>query len=225
MRGARFGIGVRIMVLAGIALSLVMASPLRDEAVDDPKFEALHADAKKRFKDVVTPFVETYCTRCHGQEKQRGGINLAPALKKPGESASSQRWKQALAVVRSHDMPPDEATKQPTDEERQKFLEGIAKIKFLSAKDPGLFVIRRLTKVEYGNTLHDLFGVDPGIAAELPDEAIGEGYLNTLSPLQSEQYLTIANEALDRILGPRDGSPTKMQKQLFGRTPAAETAE
>ncbi|HEY6228034.1 MAG TPA: DUF1592 domain-containing protein, partial [Verrucomicrobiae bacterium] len=207
------------MVLAGIALSLVMASPLRDEAVDDPKFEALHADAKKRFKDVVTPFVETYCTRCHGQEKQRGGINLAPALKKPGESASSQRWKQALAVVRSHDMPPDEASKQPTDEERQKFLDGLAKIKFLSAKDPGPYVIRRLTKVEYGNTLHDLLGVDPAIASELPDEVFGEGYLNTLSPLQSEQYLAIANDALDRILGSKDGQPTKMQKLLFGKTP------
>ncbi len=69
---------------------------------------------------------------------------------------------------------------------------GLAKIKFLSPKDPGPFVIRRLTKAEYGNTLHDLFGVDPAIADGLPDEVSGEGYLNSLSPLQSEQYLAIA---------------------------------
>ena len=105
-------------------------------------------------------------------------------------------------MVKSHDMPLADEDKQPTDEERQKFLDGIGKIKFLSSKDPGPFVIRRLTKVEYGNTLHDLFGVGPAVADELPDEVFGEGYLNTLSPLQSEQYLAIANEALDRILGP-----------------------
>ena len=187
---------------------------------NDADFAALQADARKSFKEVVTPFVDTYCTRCHGQNRQKGGINFGPALKNPGETASSKRWKQALAIVKSHDMPPDDADKQPTDEERQKFLDGIGKIKFLSSKDPGLFVIRRLTKVEYGNTLHDLLGVDPKIADDLPDEVFGEGYLNTLSPLQSEQYLAIANEALDRILGPRDAAPTKAQKQLFGKTPS-----
>src|SRR4051812_2314418 len=192
----------------------------RAEVADDPKFVALQAEATNSFKQVVTPFVDNYCTRCHGQDRQRGGINFGPALKSPGETASSKRWKQARAIVKSHDMPPEDARKQPTDEERQKFLDGIGKIKFLSSKDPGPFVIRRLTKVEYGNTLHDLYGVDRSVADELPDEVFGEGYLNALSPLQSEQYLAIANEALDRILGPRGGHPTQLQKRLFGKTPS-----
>jgi hypothetical protein len=82
-------------------------------------------------------------------------------------------------------------------------------------------VIRRLSKVEYGNTLHDLFGVDPKIANELPDEVSGEGFLNTLSPLQSEQFLGIANVVLEQILAPEDESPTEVQRRLFGETPAA----
>jgi hypothetical protein len=217
-RPGTFGGGVMAMALVAFALSLTQRCTA--EPADDADFAALQVDAKKSFKDVVTPFVETYCSRCHGQNKQKGGINFGPALKHPGESASSKRWKQALAIVKSHDMPPDDEDKQPTDEERQKFLDGIGKIKFLSSKDPGPFVIRRLTKVEYGNTLHDLFGVDAAVADELPDEVFGEGYLNTLSPLQSEQYLAIANEALDRILAPEDGPPTKMQKRLFGQPPS-----
>ncbi|HKS37245.1 MAG TPA: DUF1592 domain-containing protein [Verrucomicrobiae bacterium] len=207
------------MAVTLLSLALSLALPCRAEPADDGDLAALQADARKSFKEVITPFVDTYCTRCHGQNRQKGGINFGPALKKPGESASSKRWKQALAMVKSHDMPPDNADKQPTDEERQKFLDGIGKIKFLSSKDPGLFVIRRLTKVEYGNTLHDLFGVDPSVANELPDEVFGEGYLNTLSPLQSEQYLAIANGVLDRILAPKDGSPTKVQRRLFGQPP------
>jgi hypothetical protein len=189
------------------------------QPADDTDFAALQVDAKKSFKDVVTPFVETYCSRCHGQNRQKGGINFGPALKNPGETASSRRWKQALAIVKSHDMPPDHEDKQPTDEERQKFLDGISKIKFLSSKDPGPFVIRRLTKVEYGNTLHDLFGVEPAVADELPNEVFGEGYLNALSPLQSEQYLAIANEVLERVLA-SNARPTRVQKRLFGELPS-----
>src|SRR3954468_12518422 len=201
-RPGTFGSCVMAMLPFAFGLSLTLrcaAAP-----ADDADFAALHVDAKKSFKKVVTPFVDSYCTRCHGQDRQKGGINFGPALKKPGETASSHRWKQAVGKVKSHEMPPEEAKKQPTDEERQKFLDGIGQIKFLSAKDPGPFVIRRLTKVEYANTLHDLLGVDPSVADELPDEVPGEGYLNTLSPLQSEQYLQIANDALARILGPKD---------------------
>ena len=150
----------------------------------------------------------------------KGGITFSPGLKNPGGAAASKRWKQAVGSVKAHDMPPDDVDRQPTDEERQRFLEGIDKLKFLSAKDPGAFVIRRLTKMEYGNTLHDLFGVDPAVARELPDEVSGAGYLNTLSPLQSEQYLSIANEVLNRVLAPTDVTPTEVQKQLFGDPPA-----
>ncbi len=216
-RAGTFGSGVMAMALVAFALSPTLRCTA--EPADDADFAALQVDARKSFKDVVSPFVETYCSRCHGQNRQKGGINFGPALKKPGETASSKRWKQAFAMVKSHEMPPEDEDKQPTDEERQKFLDGIGKIKFLSSKDPGPFVIRRLTKVEYGNTLHDLFGVDPAVADDLPAEVFGEGYLNTLSPLQSEQYLAIANEVLDRIMASNNARPTKVQKQLFGKTP------
>ena len=206
------------MTLFGLALSLTMPSQAALGEAGD--FAALQADAQKSFRDGVSPFVTTYCTECHGEKKRKGGINFLPALKNPGDAASSKRWKQALASVKTHDMPPTDAGKQPTEEERQNFLDWIAKIKFLSPKDPGPFVIRRLTKVEYGNTLHDLFGVDSAVAHELPDEVFGAGYLNTLSPLQSEQYLTIANDVLDRILAPNDAPPTAVQKRLFGKPPA-----
>lgn len=211
--------GRTVMALAVVAFAMSPTSRGIAASTSDLDFAALQVDARISFTNVVTPFVTNYCTRCHGQDRQKGGINFAPALKKPGETASSRRWKQAVAIVKSHEMPPEDAPKQPTDEERLKFLAGIGKIKFLSSKDPGPFVIRRLTKVEYANTLHDFLGVDPKVADELPDEVFGEGYLNTLSPLQSEQYLAIANEALDQVQ-PRNTEPTRLQKRLFGKTPA-----
>ncbi len=209
--------GFLALAILCFALDLAMAV---SATAQEPDFAALQAQTKKVFEDRVTPFFKNYCTDCHGIYRMEGGINFAPTLAAPGASSSAKSWKQALANIKAHDMPPDDAKKQPTDEERQMFVEWMQTIKFLSPKDPGAFVIRRLTKMEYGNTLRDLFGVDPAIAAELPEEVFGEGYLNTLSPLQSEQYLSIANEVLNRVLASKEEQPTELQKQLFGDTPA-----
>lgn len=209
--------------LLGFAFSQTAPTQAAEPAVKQD-FAAQQAQVKKAFKDGVTPFVKKYCHECHCSKRSKGGINYEVALRNPADPASSLRWRQALANVKAHDMPPEDADEQPTDEERQKFLEWIGQIKYLSPKDPGAFVIRRLTKVEYGNTLHDLLGVDPKVADELPDEVFGEGYMNTLSPLQSEQYLGIANDVLNRVLAPKDAPPkdappTEVQKRLLGETP------
>ena len=58
--------------------------------------------------------------------------------------------------------------------------------------------------------------LDPAIAEELPDEVSGEGYLNSLSPLQLEQYLAIAEKVAGRILSPENAPPTEMERRLFG---------
>ncbi len=164
--------------------------------------------AQKAFKQDVQKFVANYCFECHGNRRSKAGLNLEVALKKPGDPGFSRKWMDAIANVQAHDMPPDDAD-QPSDDERQRFLDALAQIKYLSAQDPGPFVIRRLTKIEYGNTLRDFLGVDASIAKELPDEVPGEGYLNSLSPMQTEQYLGIANAALQQMRA-------ETQKRLFG---------
>ncbi|WP_395736182.1 DUF1592 domain-containing protein [Prosthecobacter sp.] len=183
--------------------------------------EAKKAEVKKTFREKVEPFVKNYCFECHGDRKMKGGVTYHPALKNPSDAAYSRRWLMGLATVNAHDMPPEEADKQPTDHERQMFVDWVEQLKYLSPKDPGAFVIRRLTKAEYGNTLHDLLSVDASVVSELPDEVAGEGYMNTLSSLQMEQYLGIANDALKRVLSAKDASPTAVEKRLLGPAPAA----
>ena len=211
----------KLGVSLGCCLILCVALPCRSMAADH---EALKADAEEFFRGRVTPFIETYCIACHQNRRPtRAGVNFSPALKAPGHAAFTEQWKKAAARVKAHDMPPKGAP-QPSDADRQMFGDWMAKLKYLSQKDPGPFVIRRLTKTEYGNTLHDLFGVDPSIADGLPDEVSGEGYLNSLSALQLEQYMKIADKLLGRIVAPQGSPPTAIQKRLFGKPAAAGTA-
>lgn len=209
-----------VLLLSGLALLSILPCRADPTATEDAEFARLQTDAKKSFKEGVAPFVKAYCIECHGDRKRKAGLNFQLAVRNPGSASSRKAWKMAVDTVMEHEMPPEEEKKHPTDDERQKLEQWIGKIKYLSPKDPGPFVIRRLTRVEYGNTLRDLYGVDSSVTAALPDEVFGEGYLNTFSSLQSEQYLAIANDVLNRVLAPPGASPTSIQKKLFGEAPA-----
>ncbi|MDG1897825.1 MAG: DUF1592 domain-containing protein [Fuerstiella sp.] len=206
--------------VAGLALALCFASPIQAQTDDASAHEARRADAEKTFKEKVGPFVNKYCVSCHGPRPE-AGINLRSALRNPGATSSFLHWKKAVANVKVHDMPPDHADKIPDDEERQQFIAWLGKLKYLAERAPGLFVIRRLSKAEYGNTLHDLYGVDPLIAGSLPEEVVGEGYLNSISPLQSELFLDIASKVVDQVVSPQGKAPTEVQKRLFGAAPSS----
>lgn len=204
----------------GYAVVSWLVSPCLAEADGENGDEAARqAEAKTIFEEKVEPFVKAYCTRCHGGGRAKANVNLEVDLKDPGRGTAFLHWKKAVANVKVHDMPPEDAAKQPTDEERLQFIEWIGQLKYLSPRDPGPFVIRRLTPVEYGNTLHDLYGVDPSITDPLPEEVVGEGYLNSISPMQSEIFLEIANEVVEQIVSPDDKSPTEVQTRLFGEVP------
>lgn len=185
--------------------ALLVCPPSRAE--EDPELAERRAAAQKTFKEHVEPFVADYCVQCHA-DRPKAGLNLRVAVKKPGDPAFLRKWLDCIAHVKAHDMPPDDAD-QPSDEERQRFLDALAQAKYLGNRDPGPFVIRRLTKAEYGHTLHDFLGVDPSVAKDLPEEVPGEGYLNSLSPMQVEQYLGIANEAIAKLA-------EKDRARLFG---------
>ena len=174
----------------------------------------LREDAQKGFKEKVEPFVKKYCTSCHGS-RAKAGINFASALKNPGGESASLHWKKAIANVKVHDMPPEDSSKKPTDEERLQFIKWAGKVKYLSPRDPGQFVIRRLTKKEYANTLSDLYGVDTSIAESLPEEVAGEGFLNSISPLQSELFLEIANKVVKQVIASKGKGLTDNQRKLF----------
>ncbi|HLY73255.1 MAG TPA: DUF1592 domain-containing protein [Planctomycetota bacterium] len=218
----------RDLFRAGFLLACSLAWPAPpawgSEGDNDPDAElaAARTAALKTYKDRVAPFINTYCIRCHGEQKKKAGVTFEYAVKTPASSTFRPLWKKAVTNINSHDMPPAKEAKQPTDQERRVLADWVAGMKYLSPKDPGEFVIRRLSKIEYGNTLHDLFGVDPAIAGELPDEVLGAGYTNSVSPLLMEKCLTVANEVLSRVLAPAGARPTAVELRLFGNPPSQE---
>jgi cytochrome c553 len=143
----------------------------------------------------------TYCVACHDAAKHKGDVDLAAVA--DGAQALTRRplWRTALAQVTAHDMPPAQA-KQPDDGERAALLGWLRAVRRLEPPDPGTTVIRRLARVEYVNTVSDLFATDLRIGDDLPTDSPGAGFDNAVSPLLMEKYLLAADEVLDRIIVP-----------------------
>ena len=182
-----------------------------DAALAEVRTASLHT-----FKVEIAAVINTYCLRCHGDKKQKAGVRFDYAVKTPGVPSFKTLWNKAAHHLQARDMPP-EGEKQPSDDERKTLADWVANLRYLSPKDPGEFVIRRLSKVELGNTLRDLFGVEPSIVGDLPDEVLGAGYLNSVSPLLMERALMIAGDVLHKM-------PAERQKELFGTEDATAFA-
>ena len=120
--------GARSYQVLGLAIIWCSVSVSWAEIGDKGTDEAtLRADAQKVFKEKVGPFVNKYCTRCHGS-RAKAGVNLQSALKNPGGESASLHWKKAVAIVKVHEMPPEDASKKPTDEERRQFAEWVGDV-------------------------------------------------------------------------------------------------
>src|SRR4051794_6218041 len=120
-------------------------TPAHATAIDDDGAPAARRiEAMNAFKDQVTPFITMYCAQCHGVNRQKGGVTFASPLKNPGSPSFRAVWKRAVAQIKTHDMPPEDEDKQPSEAERKAILDGIGAMKYLSPKGPGPFVIRRL---------------------------------------------------------------------------------
>lgn len=69
-------------------------------------------------------FLNKFCVRCHGKEKQEGKVALHNFGKSTSFELKSSLWKNVLEKVESGEMPPDENT-QPSPVQRNEFVSWI----------------------------------------------------------------------------------------------------
>lgn len=149
-------------------------------------------------------FFETYCTECHGAEKQKGRLRLDEIPFVLDSVEIADRWQKILNQVNSGEMPPEDA-RQPAGPAKTDFLESLSQTMVAARRtigdSGGKSIVRRLNRREYANTIRDLLGVEVD-ARELPADG-GSGNFDTvgsslfMSGDQVEQYLALGRRAID----------------------------
>lgn len=161
--------------------------------------------ADKRFLKDIKPILAQFCYRCHNDKKTSANLNLQKLETDLTNGSGAETWHDVLNKLNLGEMPPEDE-KQPNEIELQKVVNWITgELKrAVEAKRStgGKVVLRRLTRYEYANTMHDLLGVDLDYAADLPPEPSSpDGFKNNgatlgMSSLQLEYYLKSARRGL-----------------------------
>ncbi len=158
----------------------------------------------------LRPMLKQYCYECHGPKKHKAKINFEELT---ADTASLVRGRATLAKawdqIHAHEMPPDDAD-APLKADGRVAMEAavdrmIRRTDEIAPRDPGRIVLRRLSRVEYRNTIRDLLGVDYQPAGEFPGDEIAYGFDNvgdvlSIPPLLLEKYLTAADKVTEMAM-------------------------
>ena len=153
----------------------------------------------------VWPFLENHCVACHDDDVSKGGLNLHELVEAgiTGDRAIHQ-WTRLFDRVDDGEMPPK---KEPRPEagEKSAFLSAVTPV--LAAADAASreVVLRRLNRIEYENTMRDLFGIEVDLIDLLPEDQSSGGFDNNggalaISAELIERYLEAARRALDEVI-------------------------
>lgn len=149
----------------------------------------------------VAAFLEGHCVECHDADVKKGGLDLTSLT----FEAKNPVWIKVFERVRDGEMPPKKKP-QPEKNEKDLFLAALKEPLLEADKADiaanGRVRSRRLTRVEYEHTLHDLLGIDIPLKTLLPEDRASHGFETVadgqqLSHHQLARYLDVADLALD----------------------------
>ena len=110
------------------------------------------------FDQEIKPFIDRYCLDCHGGEKVKGEIDFT--LIQRDVDSHFESWENVVERLKEKDMPPEDEA-QPSQEAKERVYRWYEErfVRSVEAQ-PGFFRPRRLSAIEYRNTLASLFGFD-----------------------------------------------------------------
>lgn len=212
---ATFGAFLVFIACGGIANRLGTTGQDNSAAADEPgNRPAVAAQAKENqslasglpgFQTGVSPFLKTYCVKCHGPERSKGGLTVHLLDGDLSAGRELDKWESVLEMLKSGEMPPIDEP-QPSQAEIDavgRWIEsGMREFAQKDAAGKPQARTRRLTNVEYQNTLSDLLGFEVDVIDELPEDPEHNYHFNNtadlmrIGPEQLDRYLEVARNAL-----------------------------
>jgi mono/diheme cytochrome c family protein len=164
------------------------------------------------YANVVQPFIKKHCLECHDASTARAGFRIDLLSADFEKSDAALLWKEVMDKINSNEMPPK---KKPRPDANEAFAVATwvaAKLQEteLAAQGAGGRVpVRRLNRVEYANTVRDLFSLEEGFARRLEKELPADGKVGGfdrgaaglfMDEGQLSQYLMVADMLLGEVV-------------------------
>ena len=131
--------------------------------------------------------LERHCADCHNSDEAQGQLDVLSLLQQTPLIRNARQWRVVIDRIRGGEMPPEDS-EQPSMQDRQTMLRLLVnKIDYFdysTIHDPGYEPARRLSNIEYDNTVSDLFGIKLKPSSKFPADLTGKsGFDNSANTL------------------------------------------
>jgi hypothetical protein len=156
----------------------------------------------------IRPFLDRHCIGCHGADSAKAGLRLDSLAPEFSSADKGRLWLKVLERLEAGDMPPKKR-RQPSQDRRKQVASWIndrlLEVDRRALPRRASLRLRRLTRLQYENTVHDLLAIDVALKDRLPEDKRAFGFDNigdalNLSEAQLEAYLEAADAALDEAI-------------------------
>lgn len=155
----------------------------------------------------VEALVETSCIDCH-DSSTKTALNFDDLSFDLADADAFRMWENIYNKIDSGEMPPK---KKPRPNSKLKndalksLHQNLRRTSLAQQKQNGRTPARRLTRIEYEHTLHDLLGIGGDLAAKLPPKNLSAPFDTIaaeqgISPVHIRSYLIAADAAIDEAL-------------------------
>lgn len=148
-------------------------------------------------------FFNSFCVSCHGEKSPKADLRL--------DQIEVKQWNEPglldgiYTAIESGEMPPEDAPKHP-DSGQSRAVQKVLSIQLRAIAEkqkPGM--LKRLSRVEYQNTVNDVFGTDFSLLDRLPLDNINAGFDNNadnlhMSAVDMEAYFNAANRIAESVV-------------------------
>ena len=177
------------------------------------------ATGSASINSTAQPFLKEYCLRCHGSDEAKGDLRLDQLDTDLSQPTTFERWRGVVARMQSGEMPPPKEPRPKPEQMVDIVRQLSAQLDKAAAKQrsEGRVVLRRLNRVEYENTVRDLFDVNVSVKEMLPEDTISQGFDNVgaalnISPVLIERYLEAADAVLSAAVAPAHKLESKTER-------------
>jgi mono/diheme cytochrome c family protein len=170
----------------------------------------------------VKSLFEKHCFECHDADSKKGNLDLTALKADVDDTELFARWVKVHDCIESGEMPPKKKP-QPAAEDSKTVTDWLSEALFKAERarlDAERTRVRRLTRVEYENTMRDLFDL-PGLSLQsgLPADGSAYGFDKNsdaldISHVNLATYMEAADRTLDVVIATQPQPPTVQKHRL-----------
>jgi Protein of unknown function (DUF1592)/Protein of unknown function (DUF1588)/Protein of unknown function (DUF1585)/Protein of unknown function (DUF1587)/Protein of unknown function (DUF1595)/Planctomycete cytochrome C len=203
----------RVIVLVSVFSWMALSAWSVPQAASSQSPTASGVSAATSTAPTVRQFVTQYCTACHNQRTQTGGLAL-DTMDFENLPAGADVWEKVIRKVRVGMMPPA-GVRHPDAATRSALLTSLSSTLDQAARanpNPGRPALHRLNRTEYANVIRDLLDLEVEARTLLPPDDSAYGFDNVadvlgVSATLMEQYVSAAGKVSSLAVGDPDVSP------------------